>query len=100
MKHGLIIDLKSRIVAAHIQTYEMDTFVPREIQTYYRMRTCPWNRHIARGGVSVLLTITIPLRTAALRTRLSANETHCPASAVVTVALLSTEKALSLDEEI
>jgi hypothetical protein len=61
----------------------------RAYDTHYNIKTWPSNRRIARGGVSDLLTITIPLRTAARRTRFKANETHCPASAVVTVALWS-----------
>lgn len=40
-----------------------------------------------RGGVSVLWTITMPLRTAALLIRFNAKDTHWPASALFTGAL-------------
>jgi len=46
---------------------------------------------IPRGGVSVLGTKTIPFRTSARFIRLRARETHWPASAEVTVALLQKE---------
>jgi hypothetical protein len=76
--------------------------------THYKMSTCPSNRRIAahivmgqtnsrglregisdkpRGMPSDLPTITMPFLTVDFLTRLSASETHCPASAVVASAL-------------
>lgn len=44
------------------------------------------------GGVSVLCTSTMPFLTSERLTRLSANDTHCPASALSTRALIQVSK--------
>jgi hypothetical protein len=59
------------------------------LKQYHQIIIHRWRKnHAPRGGISVRCTITIPLRTAARGTCLSASATVCPATAVVTSARL------------